>query len=153
MNSIDEKGAFAARLNEVCSDMGLPAERGRQTELAKLFKLTPNAVRKWLLGEGLPELEVAISIAKWSGVNLESLLTGRGTKKLGELVDTKALVLGEAIHELPEDDRQQALDFVRYKIERSTAVLGAEKFGRYMVMLEAFSKVPKPPGPPPRKPK
>jgi transcriptional regulator with XRE-family HTH domain len=144
MNSVDEKGAFAARLNEVCSDMGLPAERGRQTGLAKLFKLTPNAVRKWLLGEGLPEMEVAIAIAKWGGVNFDWLMTGRGVKH-GVNVDTKAIVLGEAIQELPEDERQQTIDFVRYKIERSTAALSAEKIGRYMVMLDAFAKVPRPP--------
>jgi transcriptional regulator with XRE-family HTH domain len=129
----------------------LPAERGRQTALAKQFNLTPNAVRKWLLGEGMPELDVAIAVAKWANVNFEWLMTGRGPKR-GTLVETRALVLGEAVQDLPDPDRQQAIDFVRYKIERSTGVLSVEKMGRYMVMLDAFAKTPKPPSAPKKKP-
>lgn len=41
--------AFAARVNEVCDDLQLPAH-GRQTALAQWMGLTPNAARKWLLG-------------------------------------------------------------------------------------------------------
>jgi transcriptional regulator with XRE-family HTH domain len=152
MNSgLDEKSAFAGRLHEVCTDKGLPNERGRQSALAAQFNVSPNAARKWLLGNGLPELEVAIRLAKWGQVNLEWLLTGRGPKR-GAIVETKSLVLGEAIEELPEADRQQALDFVRYKLERSsTALLSGERLTRYMTMLDAFAKTPKPPPPPPKK--
>jgi transcriptional regulator with XRE-family HTH domain len=152
MNSgLDEKSAFAGRLHEVCTDKGLPAERGRQSALATLFNVSPNAARKWLLGTGLPELEVAIRLAKWGQVNLEWLLTGRGPKR-GAIFETKAIVLGEAIEELPEADRQQALDFVRYKLERSsTALLSGERLARYMTMLDAFAKTPKPPTPPPKR--
>jgi transcriptional regulator with XRE-family HTH domain len=152
VNKVNELPAFAARLNEVCTDKQLPLERGRQTELAAIFGVSPNAARKWLRGDGLPELSVAIKIAKWAGVHVEWLLSGRGPKRIG--VDAKSLVLGEVIQELPEADRQQALDFVRYKVERSSSVVfTGDKLARYMVMLDAFAAAPKPPRPAPPKKK
>lgn len=55
--SDDTIQAFARRLREICEDKGLPTERGLQTRLAREFKVSPNAARKWLLAEGMPELD------------------------------------------------------------------------------------------------
>ncbi len=142
MNSLDERAAFAARLHELCDDQGLPSERGRQSALAAEFKVSPNAARKWLLADGLPELEMAIRIAKWGKVNIEWLLTGRGPKR-GSIVETKAIVLGEALQDLPTEALQQTIDFIKYKIERSPTLFTGEKLARYMAMLDAFASAPK----------
>lgn len=76
-----ERRAFAARLNEVCTDRQLP-ERGRQTILAREFKVTQQAARKWLEAEGYPSIDVAREIAKWGKVSFDWLMTGRGSKVL-----------------------------------------------------------------------
>lgn len=74
--------AFVDRLNEVCDDKQLPAERGRQARLAETFKVTPQAARKWLMGEVYPNHEKLMEIAIWADVSFEWLVTGRGEKKL-----------------------------------------------------------------------
>lgn len=74
-----ERRAFAARLNDVCTDRRLP-ERGRQSELAKLFKVSQQAARKWLEGAGYPSIDTAREISRWGKVNFDWLMTGRGTK-------------------------------------------------------------------------
>jgi transcriptional regulator with XRE-family HTH domain len=129
--------SFAHRISELCDDMGLPRERGRQTQLAKLFGVSPNAARKWLLGEGMPELTTAVEIADWGGVTINWLLQGLGPKR-GLHVDTKALVLQESIESLPSEDGQGVLDFIRYKIERADGPVVGERLARYMSMIDAF---------------
>ncbi|MGL4526325.1 MAG: hypothetical protein ACRCUC_05050 [Aestuariivirga sp.] len=110
--------------------------------MARIFGVTPNAARKWLLGEGYPEMEVAVKIATWADVTIEWLLTGRGSKR-SSAIATKTLVLGEAVEALPVEERQQVLDFLGYKIERAGAVFTRAKFARYMTMLDQFAKAPK----------
>lgn len=130
--------SFARRLIELCDDMKLPA-RGRQVALGRRFGVSQAAARKWLVG-GLPDLSKAVEIARWANVNLEWLMTGRGPKR-GNLVDSKALVLGEAIENLPIDNRQQVLSFLEYQLQRSsTELFTREKLARYMTMIDAFKK-------------
>lgn len=130
---------FATRLHELCDDMQLPPERGRQSRLAAIFRVTPNAARKWLNGEGMPELETAIEIANWADANVTWLLQGTGPKR-GDRVDTKALVLNEAIEALPAEAGQQVMDFIKYKIERADGPISGERLARYMTMLDAFAR-------------
>jgi transcriptional regulator with XRE-family HTH domain len=145
MSGDDEKLAFAARLNELCGEAGLPAERGRQTRLAKLFEVTPNAARKWLLGLGLPELEVAIRIAKWADVNVEWLLTGRGAKS-GDKVPTRALVVDEVLRSGTPAERRELVKYVEYRLDNSEVPIAAEAKARYKAALESYL-------PPERKPR
>jgi transcriptional regulator with XRE-family HTH domain len=132
------KQEFASRLNELCDDMKLPVH-GRQTALARTFHVGPKAARKWLIGEGYPELDLAISIAKWANASFNWLMTGQGAKREGH-ADTKVIVLGEALESMPEDDRQQAFDFIEYKIRRSETLFAGERLARYLTMIDAFKK-------------
>lgn len=134
MTDADERALFAARLNELCVDMHMP-ERGRQTQLAAKFGVTPKGARKWLTGAGLPELQVIIAIAKWAQVNFEWMITGRGPKR-GNLVDTTDLVVGEMMRKLPPLARHEVADFVGYKIERSVPSIAMEDRARYLKALD-----------------
>lgn len=74
--------AFAKRLNEVLDDHQIAEKgEGRQMAVSKAFGLTPKGVRKWLEGEGVPELTRVVEIAIKYGVCVEWLLTGRGEKQ------------------------------------------------------------------------
>jgi len=148
MGYADEKLAFAARLNEVCSDADMP-ERGRQTALAAKFQVTPNAARKWLLGLGMPEYEVAVAIAKWGGVNFEWLMTGRGPKTASTRIDMKTVVLDEALRSFPSDERREVLGFIKYKLQSAKARYTGEQLARYNTALDRFAEAPPPPAPPP----
>jgi transcriptional regulator with XRE-family HTH domain len=128
---------FATRMNEIADDMEVPAGRGRQAALAAEFKVTPKAARKWLLGLGYPEMGMAVRIADWADVNLTWLLQGAGPKR-GNRVDTKVLVLDEALRSLPTDERRETLNFIRYKLEKAREHFTKEKFTRYSDMLESF---------------
>ena len=112
--------------------------RGRQTELAKLFNVSPNGARKWLLGEGMPELEVAIRLARWADVNVEWLLTGRGPKR-GAHLDTKALILSEALEALAPTDRHEVLGYFAYKVQHSVSrVITESQVNRYIAAINTY---------------
>lgn len=139
MQEVDVKRQFALRLHELCDDMGLPRDRGRQTALASKFGVSPNAARKWLLGLGMPELELAIRLAHTAHANVLWLLQGVGPKR-GEEFDTTPGELLDAVQQLPPDDGQQVFDFIRYKIERADGWFASEKLASYMAMLDKFGK-------------
>jgi hypothetical protein len=79
-----ELKAFAARMNEICDDMGVPPKgKGRQTTIAARFTVSQRAALKWLEGETYPSVDHARAISRWSGVRFEWLMTGEGDKKTG----------------------------------------------------------------------
>jgi hypothetical protein len=137
-NQTDEKLAFAKRLNEICDDKRMPGH-GRQTEVARIFGVGPKAARKWLVGDGFPEMELAIRIAKWANVSFNWLMAGTGPKREG-YADTKTVVLGEVIESLPGDNGQQSLDFIEYQIRRNEGFFAGERLARYLMMIDAFKK-------------
>lgn len=83
MTEAEELIAFAARLNALLDEMGIPPKgKARQTAVAKEFDVSQNGARKWLEAEGYPTLAMCKRIAIWSGVQVEWLLTGRGDKQI-----------------------------------------------------------------------
>lgn len=68
---------FALRFQEACFDASLPMA---QNELGKHFGVSGTMAWNYLNGEKLPSMKNACAIATDLGVNVEWLLTGRGTK-------------------------------------------------------------------------
>lgn len=126
------KTTFAARLNELLDEAGLPAKyEGRQLALAEMFGVSQKGARKWLEGEGLPTLERCIQIAERFGVNTEWLLTGRGPKRPGGS--------GEILADLPQEVRQESFDFLEFKFQKH---LKGEQLARYLRWLDHMKKNP-----------
>lgn len=73
------KREFSNRLHELCTDKGVPVQ-GRQTAVAKIFKISQEAARKWLEGESIPTFERQDQICKWAEVNYEWIMRGSGKK-------------------------------------------------------------------------
>lgn len=130
------RAGFAARMNELCSDMQVPLT-GRQVALAKLFGVTNKAARRWLKGLGYPEMAMAVRIADWAGVNINWLLQGVGPKR-GNFVDAKLLILDEALHSLSPEQGADFVDSLRAKLTRSGHLTAEEPRGRYWTMLDAY---------------
>ena len=131
------KEGFAARLIELCADKGLAAEHGRQTKLAAQFGVSPNAARKWLRGDGMPELQMAVEISEWAGVNVNWLLQGIGPKH-GNRHDLRGIVLDEVMRSFPAEERREVLDYIKYKLDRARASFTSERLSRYEKALENF---------------
>lgn len=127
--------AFAERLNEVCDDLGIPRGHGRQAELARRVGVTPKGARKWLTGQGFPELEKAIQIAGLANINVNWLLQGAGPKRNDDEASV-GLVLTEGIASLNETDKMAVIDYMRYKFTASPGWFVAERQARYLHALD-----------------
>lgn len=136
----DLREQFARRMHEVCDELGIPPGRGRQTTLGKRFGVTPKAARKWLEGLGYPDLDKALRIAQEAGVSALWLLQGVGPKYVAEARNQMAQRVGDIVDSLPPDERQQAIDFIRYKVERSGKWYAADQLGRYMTFLDRLAR-------------
>lgn len=117
-----EKIQFARRLNEVMdeSPLGIPAKgAGRQIVVAKMFGVGQKAARKWMEGEGFPEMEKCIQIAKKLGVSLEWLLTGRGDKRVMDGSDFNLSRLLGLWFQMSESLQMDVLNYSSFILEKS----------------------------------
>ncbi|SHF30993.1 S24 family peptidase [Vibrio gazogenes] len=71
---------FAQRLNTICDEQGIPV-RGRARYLQENlpYRLSLTGIRKWLIGEAIPETSKLINIAELLGTTVECLLGSRDT--------------------------------------------------------------------------
>jgi transcriptional regulator with XRE-family HTH domain len=138
--------AFAERLHDLCTAAGLGA-RGRYSALAKKLEVTPNAARKWLLGQGFPELAMAVRICNLTDptTNLLWLLQGTGTRT-GERLDNVAAAVNEVLDQLPREQRNAVLEFIRFTIVRTPGWFAEEQRARYLTSLDALSARESPAG-------
>lgn len=134
MSKEDTLMRFSERMKELCDDAKWP-EHGRQTLLAKVVDLTPNAARKWLHGLGMPEMVVAVKIADWAKVSVLWLLQGLGPKYVQQPVG--AVILGEALHDLGPEEARAIIDNVRYRVDRAFGGSPA-KLTRYRKALDSL---------------
>lgn len=122
-----EKLQFSLRLNEVMdeSPLGIPVKgSGRQMVVAKMFGVGQKAARKWMEGEGFPEMEKCIQIAKKLNVSLEWLLTGRGDKRV---LDNSDLVLSQFLALWFQMSKPLQIDILHYSsflIEKTRVSVG-----------------------------
>ncbi|MCD8547132.1 MAG: S24 family peptidase [Aeromonadaceae bacterium] len=72
-----DKEAFAKRLNAALDELGWPV-RGRAPKLKSSLRddISLVAIRKWLVGDGLPELKRMGELSKITGKTVQWLLTG-----------------------------------------------------------------------------
>lgn len=139
MNTDDVLQAFSKRMHELCDDLGIPAGHGRFAALGRKVGKTPNAARKWLLGKGYPEMAQAVALCDEAGVNVLWLLQGTGPKR-GERVDQDALRIAEGLQALPMENRQAALEYLRYEFDRADGWFTNEALARYMHSIEELKR-------------
>jgi len=74
--------AFARRLHQALDHAGFVKGRLRTGELAREKNVSRETARKWLSGQGLPELDRMIGLAVETCTSFEWLATGRGDMEL-----------------------------------------------------------------------
>lgn len=87
-----DKIDFAKRLNSALDALGMPV-RGRPSKLKSMLRDAPSivAIRKWLSGDGLPEVKRLGELSQIIGKSVQWLLTGEDSN-LGEFADLAGLV-------------------------------------------------------------
>ena len=81
MSVSTERKKFAARLNDVLDEAGLPKiGQGRQSALGKLLDVPPQQAGRWLKGEDFPKTSQLVKLAQHVGVRSNWLLSGAGEK-------------------------------------------------------------------------
>lgn len=113
MTKDQAKHRFAARLNELLDEMGVP-ERGRRQWLSRRFNaaFSPEAARKWLEAETMPDQPHFSMLCTAFNWGFDYLMTGRGPKYVIE-TDPVATEVAEILTQLDEDARQYILRISR----------------------------------------
>lgn len=95
--------AFAKRFVLACKEANLPEG---QTDLGKCFGVSGPMVHGYRSGDKMPSMGTAIIIAGKTGVSVEWLLTGRGTKHPEQTALDDGLVkVAIQLASLPKPDR------------------------------------------------
>jgi len=103
-----------------------------QSELGAAAGISSSAISQIESGESKNlKPENLFKIAKKLHKSAEWLVTGEGTQLPREEIY-------DALSDLPNDDPQNALDFIQYRIEKADGLMTSEKIGRYVKMIEAF---------------
>jgi len=125
---IDNKETLAQRLDSLRAGMTYAA-LAEAIERKTGLLITAQTVHNWCSGKtDITEDKLKV-VAEFFGVSASWLRYGEGSM-------TERNALETAITALPEDDRQQVLDFVRYKIERADTLFASEKASSYLAMID-----------------
>lgn len=118
--AMDEKQSFSNRLNQLLDETGVsPKGRGRQIAVGNMFGKNQKSARRWLEGEGFPELALAIRMATFFNVSLEWLLTGRGEKRIMETTSALLAELLDCWYRLPEASQTELVTYAKYVSEKT----------------------------------
>lgn len=105
-----------------------------QEQLGEAAGVSGAAVAQWENGDTKSlRPENLFKIARALKKSAEWLATGDGTELPREQ-------LYEALSELPDDNPQQALDFIQYRIDRAEGLMAADKMAHYHAMIEDFKR-------------
>jgi DNA-binding XRE family transcriptional regulator len=89
-----------------------------QNGLATQLDMSQGSVRRWYTGEGYPELDTAIELARRTGVCVEWLLTGRGDMyPHGSQRDPFFHAVFEMLSEFPDAERARTLEYLQFKLD------------------------------------
>lgn len=127
---VEESGTFAERFEKLRGALSY----GRLSELIEErtgHRISGQAMHKWVKADGGITLENARVIAEFFGVTPAWLLFGEGP-------GPQHPDLADIIRGLPDDNPQQVLDFISYKIERAEGVIATDKMADYMKMIEGI---------------
>lgn len=139
MDEEEVRQAFAARVHELCDELGIPQGHGRQTLLGKRFGVTPKAARKWLNGIAYPEMATAVRMCEEAGLNVLWLLQGTGPKR-AQREEASLVTLAEGLQRLPELQRSAVLEFLRYQFVQADGWFTNEALQRYTDSIDALQR-------------
>ena len=139
----DVRAGFAERMNTLCDELGVVRGHGRNASLGRMFDVTPNAARKWLLGLAYPEMPLAVSMCDKARINLIWLLQGTPPMR-GERIPESTLGLVNAIEELPTEQRNAVLEYARFQLQRTPDWFSPQALRRHLAAIDTVHAQPGP---------
>lgn len=97
----------------------------RKTQL----RVSPQAMHKWSKGGGIEQDKLKL-LAEFFGVTEAWLMYG----------ESPPPTLDEAVGALPDESRQEVLDFIRYKYSRAEGLVASDIAGDYHAMIDRIRK-------------
>lgn len=122
----DPRKGFSERLNQALTAIGIP-ERGRAERIRERLPgtISPIAIRKWLVGEGYPDMERLAMMAKMARVSIDWLITGTTSSE-------REIALGkqEMIKASERVIQLSTCDFLDQKTKADLKLVGTELLKR-----------------------
>lgn len=126
MNSDAAQHTIGERIAAIRTAKGLS-----QADLARAAGLTRSAISQVESGmTKSPSAENVFRIADALGVDARELTFGPGGKPAS--IEHQ---IADLLQMLPDDIKQEPLDFTMYKIEKSEGLIASEQMGRYLTMI------------------
>lgn len=93
------------------------------------LRVSAQGMHKWSKGGGIEQDKLKL-LAEFFGVTEAWLMYG----------ESPAPTLDEAVGALPDESRQEVLDFIRYKFTRAEGLLASDVAGDYHAMIDRIRK-------------
>lgn len=84
---------FAERLKLALTRNGIPDERGRAARVARHIEISHVSVKKWLDGQGLPDLKHQVALAQWLKVSFNWLSAGQGNMEILDVTNEELALI------------------------------------------------------------
>lgn len=127
---------LSSRLSLILGDEPL-AETARQLAAHGCI-VSPQAIHKWRRGGPIGE-ENLLALCKAYGIEPAWLRYGVGPRRANQVEASPREAVGELLESLPPEARQETLDFIEWKVQRSPFV-NREQFGRYLRMIDQIKR-------------
>ncbi|MBF4248974.1 Cro/Cl family transcriptional regulator, partial [Vibrio anguillarum] len=149
--------SFSERLNKACDDAGIPV-RGRASYLQSNlpFKVSIAGIRKWLVGESIPDTKKLANISELLGVSVESLIgptfIQRTSQAFRESSDNALHIDLQFVRKIPILSRVQAGNWAKVivdnEIELEWQIVTAKVTDEAFAMRVSGNSMTNPFGPP-----
>jgi hypothetical protein len=93
------------------------------------IRISAQGIHKWSKGGGIEQDKLKL-LAEFFGVTEAWLTYG----------EAPAPTLDEAVGKLPDESRQEVLDFIRYKFSRAEGLIASDVASDYHVMIDRIRK-------------
>jgi hypothetical protein len=147
----EHRQKFGQRMQEICNDRKAPErpyarENWLAEQMRPFFEITSHAARKWLLGEAYPSPDKAEVLTNWGNVTYEWLMTGRGSKRPGDVPNNvvnesrahndyanesvEMSMLKAVFLQLPTDKQMEVIEYAQYQFHRQNDTNTSQKVDR-----------------------
>jgi transcriptional regulator with XRE-family HTH domain len=131
----DVKETFATRFLRLKEATGLSYERLSDAVFdATGVRISGQAMHKWAQGGNIEESQLE-TLAAYFKRTPAWFRYG-----IGPEISEEQIELSRAITELPEQSRQQTLDFLKYQIERAQPLFSKQQTSHYLKMIDSIIK-------------
>lgn len=131
MQTKDDLSTFAGRFK-----WAIERSPNNQSALAAAIGASTGTITQWKTGETKKyDAELVVKAAQFLDVDVEWLVLGEGSP---ERIRKTSLRMAQIVDGLPQDPRQQTLDFISYQITKAAPLMAGERAAHYHQMIDSI---------------